>query len=469
MKRQAAYRKQLVLFCSFLFLIQLSAMAQPPNDACADAAVLSCGTSNLSGTTVGAVQGPVDPAGCAARYGVWYSFTGDGQSTTISSTASGWDHEMVIYSGACGSLTNLSCQDSGFSGGTESYTFVATNGVTYYIYISYWSTSGSTTGAFTISRTCTTPPETAQPGGQICDDAEPFCTDANILFPNVTGVSSAQSGPAYGCVSMTPNPVWYYMEIETGGNLQLTISQEDNSGTGIDVDFVMWGPFSDPITACTAIESGVAPIQSGYDIDAVETVGLGVPGGSFLSNTSCIGESTPPPAVAGETYVVMITNYDGDPGYISFAQTGGSAATDCDIVVLGNILSFSGENKQGQNRLFWTVDHEMNVSHYKLNRSMDGTDWTTISTIYSEGVFHSDRNYHVTDDNYRYQENYYQVVSVDLDGKEKRSQIISIDNSGDGTGKMLSKVVNLMGQTVDERYNGVKIYIYSDGTVVKKN
>lgn len=470
MKKQAAYGKQGILFCSFIFLIQLYALTQPPNDACADAISLPCGTSNFAGTTVGAVQGPVDPAGCASRYGAWYSFTGDGQSTTISSTASGWDHEMVIYSGACGSLTSLSCQDNGSSGGTEMYTFLTTNGVTYYVYIAQWSTSSSSRGPFTISRTCKIPPETAQPGGQICDDAEPFCTDADILFPNITGVASAQAGPAYGCVSMTPNPVWYYMEIETGGNLELTISQENINGNGIDVDFVMWGPFTDPVTACTAIEAGIAPIQSGYDTDAVETVGLGVQGGSFLNNnTSCIGESTPPPAVAGQTYVVMITNYNGSEGYISFAQTGGSAATNCNIVVLGSILSFSGEHKQGQNRLSWTVDHEMNVSHYKLNRSTNGTDWTTIRTIYSEGVFNSDRTYQVTDDKYQYQENYYQVVSVDLDGNEKRSQIISINNSENGTGKTLSKIVNLMGQPVDEDYNGVKIYIYSDGTVVKKN
>ncbi|MEN9337646.1 MAG: hypothetical protein RLZZ500_2633, partial [Bacteroidota bacterium] len=66
----------------------------------------------------------------------------------------GFDHEMSISSGSCGSFTNLTCQDSSGSGGTETYNFVTSVGITYYVYIAYWTT-GTTTGNFTISRTCT--------------------------------------------------------------------------------------------------------------------------------------------------------------------------------------------------------------------------------------------------------------------------------------------------------------------------
>ncbi len=123
----------------------------PSNDLCTGATALPCGTTNLAGTTVGSTN-VSDPASCASSYGVWYTFTGDGGSTTISATASGgWDHEMVVFSGACGSLTNITCQDAGFTNGTESYTFTTTNAVTYYVYIAHYSTSSTTTGTFTIS------------------------------------------------------------------------------------------------------------------------------------------------------------------------------------------------------------------------------------------------------------------------------------------------------------------------------
>lgn len=134
----------------------------PANNLCANATSLPCGTTSLPGTTVNTVN--VAPnTGCSlSNYGVWYTFIGDGNPTTISSTAgSGFDHEMSISSGTCGSLTSITCQDSGFSGGTETYTFTTVNGTRYYVYIADYSTSGSTTGTFTITRSCVTcPPPT---------------------------------------------------------------------------------------------------------------------------------------------------------------------------------------------------------------------------------------------------------------------------------------------------------------------
>lgn len=190
-----------------------------PPAGCVDATELPCGTTNLSGSTIGTTD-VAHETGCSmSNYGTWYTFVGDGQQTTINVTTTSYDIELSVSSGSCGSLTNIACQDDEVSSGTETYTFTTTIGETYYVYIAYWSTTGSTTGDFTISRTCTEAPETPEvtaPGGQVCDDAEAFCS-GNYLFPNITDVTEAQSGPEYGCVSNTKNPVWYYMEIENGG------------------------------------------------------------------------------------------------------------------------------------------------------------------------------------------------------------------------------------------------------------
>ncbi|HPF00187.1 MAG TPA: hypothetical protein PKY63_05935, partial [Bacteroidales bacterium] len=129
--------------------------AAPANDLCANAVSLPCATTNLAGTTVGCVA-ETSPGGCGSQYGVWYKFTGDGQQTTISCTAtSSWDHEIDIFSGTCGTLTTVSCVDGALSAGTESYTFTTVNGTTYYVYVCQYSTSSTVTGPFTISRTCT--------------------------------------------------------------------------------------------------------------------------------------------------------------------------------------------------------------------------------------------------------------------------------------------------------------------------
>ncbi|UPQ79720.1 hypothetical protein M0M57_02535 [Flavobacterium azooxidireducens] len=133
----------------------------PVNDLCSNATSLPCGTSNLSGTTVGTTN-IANVSGCTmSNYGVWYSFVGDGANTTISSYAD-FDHKMAIVSGSCGSFTNLSCNDDALSYDTETTTFPTVNGTTYYVYIAHYSSTSTITGTFTISRSCTTP---CSPGG----------------------------------------------------------------------------------------------------------------------------------------------------------------------------------------------------------------------------------------------------------------------------------------------------------------
>ncbi|MCO5260010.1 MAG: PKD domain-containing protein [Crocinitomicaceae bacterium] len=173
-----------------------------------------------------------------------------------------------------------------------------------------------------------------------CSDANPFCSSQSYQFPNEVG-TMAPSGPNYGCMTSQPNPVWYYMEIGTAGTIQITINQSTTAGgsPNIDVDFAMWGPFSDLTSGCASIMSGANPIQSSYSMSSTETIGIGMSGGS---NSLCDlfyfgdGATTPPVAQVGQVYIVLLTNYgsdgNGTPGYLSFNQTGGTGSADCSIV-----------------------------------------------------------------------------------------------------------------------------------------
>src|SRR5574343_455433 len=159
-----------------------------------------------------------------------------------------------------------------------------------------------------------------------CSDANPCCTTNTYNFPNETSTCTP-SGPNYGCLSSTPNPVWYYMEVDVSGTFQINLSQTtgtNGTGSGLDVDFALYGPFSSLSTGCSTVNGGVAPIQCSYSTAATETIGLGMPGGSPAT--------TPAAAVAGQVYIVLITNYDSGSGYIMFNQTGGTGVADCAIV-----------------------------------------------------------------------------------------------------------------------------------------
>lgn len=174
--------------------------------------------------------------------------------------------------------------------------------------------------------------------GSNCSNADPFCTGTTYSFPNSTNVPD---GGSFGCLADSPNPAWYYMEIAQSGTMQFNISQTSTSGGGIDVDFAMWGPYSSTSAACSSISAGANPIQSSYSTASVETAGLGLPGGSNSICFSGTGATTPPAAVVGQIYMILITNYSNDPGNITFSQTSGTGATNCNIVFPCAITNFT--------------------------------------------------------------------------------------------------------------------------------
>lgn len=187
----------------------------PPNATCADATALPCGTSNLAGTTVNTTGISHGTSASVSNYGVWYTFIGDGTQTTITSVAgSGYDHEMDIFSGSCGNLTLLAARDNGTSGGTETYTFTTVSGTTYYVYIAYWSSSGTTTGTFTISRTCPPP----------CENATALPCGTTNLAGTTVGSSGSPHGTGY---DISNYGVWYTF---VGDGNETTITTTAASG-----------------------------------------------------------------------------------------------------------------------------------------------------------------------------------------------------------------------------------------------
>lgn len=153
--------------------------------------------------------------------------------------------------------------------------------------------------------------------GTQCDAADPFCSSEAFTFPNNFSGNSAETGPYYGCLNSVSNPAWYYLYIDNSGTLSFSISQVSTSGQGIDVDFICYGPFTDPVAACQAQLTASNVVACSYSVNATESFSI--------SN-----------AQAGEYYIVLITNYSGEQGNITFEQTNvgqaGSGTTDCSIV-----------------------------------------------------------------------------------------------------------------------------------------
>jgi hypothetical protein len=141
--------------CPYWFTPVSGVVITPDNDLCADAMTLTCGGSDIASNIL--ATNTDAPTACSGggttAKGVWYKFVGTGQSITISTDNAGtnFDTDINIYSGSCGSLTCVGGDTDSGAGTNSSYTFTATNGTTYYIYV---DGNGTAQGQFELSITC---------------------------------------------------------------------------------------------------------------------------------------------------------------------------------------------------------------------------------------------------------------------------------------------------------------------------
>ncbi|WP_407266810.1 gliding motility-associated C-terminal domain-containing protein [Tenacibaculum maritimum] len=164
--------------------------------------------------------------------------------------------------------------------------------------------------------------------GATCPTAEVLCTP-NAAFPAETSAPDLGSLPSCGTsgvapgypvsptLSTTPNPAFYTLQVVQSGDLYLFI----NTSPQADVDFAIWGPFSDP-DAVNNCQGGNFPPGVPIDCD-------------YSSNKS--EQIDVPGVLAGESYILMITNYEGLQTDITLSPNNDHGTN---TAVLGGPLAF---------------------------------------------------------------------------------------------------------------------------------
>jgi hypothetical protein len=139
----------------------------------------------------------------------------------------------------------------------------------------------------------------------------------------------------------------------------------------------------------------------------------------------------------------------------------------CPIVVLPVELSkFNGIKETLGNVLTWQTVSEYNAASFALEISMDGMNWTEIHTQSAIGYSMQTQNYSYVDTDFRPIVNYYRLKETDIDGEFTIfNKMVSIDNRVPKS--KLLKVINLLGQEIDENTRGVQIHVFDDGTSTK--
>lgn len=177
----------------------------------------------------------------------------------------------------------------------------------------------------------------------ICSQANSLCNALGVPFANTIGITGTG---ASGCLATTPNPTWFYLPVSTSGNINLQIAQTSAQGQGLDVDYIIYGPFSDPTTPCNntgLLNTSIASCS--YSAAFIEN--------PIIQN-----------AQSGQFYLLMVTNFSNQPGLITISELTNTQGTiACSGIRLNAFLDSNSNGTQEvgeQNFPLGQFQYEMN-------------------------------------------------------------------------------------------------------------
>lgn len=315
-----------------LFLQIATVFAQPSNNNCSGATVLSVNSSCIetTGTTLNATQ---TIAGCAgvANDDVWYSFVATQASIQIQVTgSSGFNPVVQVFSGSCGSGPSLGCFNATGNGGVELVSLSSlVVGSTYWFRVYHFDAAVPSTPTFTV---CVMPQATmplcsaSAPAGNTCAEATLIC-DVNGYCGSTSATYTSDSWPdlsAAFCGSIENNSFIQFVANASTVSLNVWVTSS-TSNLGIQILIFSTPSCGGPVTAYTC----VSPMAPSTTATSVTASGL-----------------TP-----GQSYYMMIDGYAGDVcnyviGVNSGIQVSGQIISSATNICLGSqvILTASGGN-----------------------------------------------------------------------------------------------------------------------------
>lgn len=287
------------------FSICLTTPPPPANDNCAGATTLTLGAScsNTNGNTVSATQS-LAAASCSGWTGnadddVWYKFdvvTASSITIDVTAVATNMDPVVQLFSGSCGTLTSVQCNDASLNGGLERISRSFSPG-TYYVRVYNY---GVGTGAGGVHNICVyTNPVAAPPANDNTINAIvlPFVVDCSPQGPyeSLNGTRTYLDATPVGTAN---DDVWFKF-VPTAGVANIAVS----GSSGYDAVFQVFQMSSAKVITATFPEMdatnaneieeqiiyGLTPGQT-YYIRVYDFFGTN-PSGNF----SICAFQTPPP------------------------------------------------------------------------------------------------------------------------------------------------------------------------------
>ena len=407
----------------------------PPNDDPCGAIPLpvnsSCSytlTSNYSATATAGAPAP----GCAAYSGgdVWFTVTVPPSGTVVlnSNTGTMLDGGMAVYSGTCGSLTLISCDDDSSPNGAMPMLTVGgqTPGAT--LYVRFWDYGGGS-GLFSI---CAYEGMPMGPCGNPLNedfcDAPAFLTQgpgswSSSTYNYYTPDMPANSGSLF-CGS-TENNSWYEFTAQnTTETFNFSVSNcLNNSGIQAQV-------------------YNVTTNASGCCTNFASVSNCGNPG------TMVGGTVTATGLTIGNNYILMVDGFAGDN--CNFTVTNWTAVG---IQLPVDLLSFTGISMPMENVLNWVTATEQSCERFDVLRTFDNINYEKIGEVKGAGTSLSQQSYAFRDTEIRTGTAYYKLQQFDFNGSSNYSEVVVLDRSSNKEG-LLATYPNPASNTLYVEVNG---------------
>jgi hypothetical protein len=148
----------------------LTVLVGPSNDLCSAAFVITNSNYSIAqSTSLATSTGDASPS-CITGFGkgIWYAYTSLSNGIVIADTiGSGFDTGLGVYTGTCGALTPLTCNDDGGGNLTSRTTNSVASGTTYYYLAGgYNGASGNLVFHLNFTPSSSSPVITSQPASR---------------------------------------------------------------------------------------------------------------------------------------------------------------------------------------------------------------------------------------------------------------------------------------------------------------
>ncbi len=426
----------------------------PANDSCQGAISLTVGQGICTTPLIGDLAFCDSTSGLALptcqtniynKKDIWYKavvpLSGKLVVQTAAVNTTTTDLVMEAYTGTCGTLTaipvagnNIGCDDDGNPDPTPSSLHsrvvidsLALAGQTVYFRVLPYSTA-SNAGQFAICAVQQIPLPLSAGTNNACVTSVPVNIDSARKYSTTPFVDAA--GAIIGFIYPDGNKLGIttyslYQNatplVRTSSNGEYYLDRNYNITVATQPDVTVGRPlitfyYTSADSARFALATGQPTLQGGLNITKNNDPCTGVYSGSgtFLGGLSGSGIALP-----NSIYFVQ----DTVSSFSSFYIHRGTAPLPI------SLLSFTGRKQDKTNLLEWATASETNNKGFELQRSANGTDFTSVAYVNSKalgGNSSAQLNYSFSDVTPLSGTNYYRLKQVDKDGKFSMSNIVAI-------------------------------------------